>query len=88
MSTLFHAVIKRNNTYKKLMEKVRKLEKWEFNYIKIAKDLLVVKGIMLEQRWPSDDALDSDQHGPGFMAHRRPLATSGRAFGPKCSRQN
>ena len=41
-----------------------------------------------EQPWPSGNALDSDQRGPGFEAHCRPLVTSGRASGPKCSRQN
>ena len=37
-----------------------------------------------EQPWLSGNALDSDQHGPGFEAQRRPLLTSGRASGPKC----
>ena len=41
-----------------------------------------------EQPWPSGNALNSDQHGPGFEAQRRPLVTSGRASGPKCSCQN
>jgi len=35
----------------------------------------------LEQPWPSGNALDSDQRGPGFEAHRRPLVTSGKASG-------
>ena len=43
---------------------------------------------MLEQSWPSGNALDSDQRGPGFEAHRRPLVTSGRSYSPKCSCQN
>ena len=38
---------------------------------------------MHEQPWPSGNALDSDQRGPGFEAHRRPLVTSGMASGPK-----
>ena len=42
----------------------------------------------IEQPWPSGNALDSDQRGPGFEAHRRPLVTSGRASGPNCSCQN
>ena len=37
-----------------------------------------------EQPWPSGNALDSDQHGPGLEAQYRPLETSGRASGPKC----
>ena len=41
-----------------------------------------------EQPWPSGNALDSDQHGPGLEAQRSPLVTSGRASGPKCSCQN
>ena len=41
-----------------------------------------------KQPWPSGNALDSDQHGAGFEAQRRPLVTSGRASGPKCSCQN
>ena len=36
---------------------------------------------MREQPWPSGNAPDSDQRGPGFEAHRRPLVTSGRASG-------
>ena len=43
---------------------------------------------IFEQSWPNGNVLDSDQHGPGFKAHRRPLVTSGRASGPKCSCQN
>ena len=43
---------------------------------------------LVEQPWPSCNALDSDQHGPGFEAQHRPLLTSGKAFGPKCSCQN
>ena len=39
------------------------------------------------QPWPSGNAIDSDQCGPGFKAHRRPLVTSGRASGLKCSCQ-
>ena len=42
----------------------------------------------MEQLWPSGNALDSDQRGPAFKAHRRPLVTLGRASGPKCSCQN
>ena len=38
--------------------------------------------------WPSYNALDSDQHGPEFEAHRRPLVTSGRASGSKCWNRN
>ena len=38
-----------------------------------------------EQPWPSGNEFDSDQHGPGFEAHSRPLVTSGRASSPKCS---
>ena len=34
--------------------------------------------INVEQSWPSGNALDQDQHGPGFEAHRMPLVTSGR----------
>ena len=34
----------------------------------------------MEQPWPSGNALDSDQLGPGFEAHRRPLVTSGRVL--------
>ena len=41
-------------------------------------------GMCSEQPWPSGNALDSDQRGPGFEAQRRPLVTSGRASGPKC----
>ena len=41
-----------------------------------------------EQPWPSGNVLDSDQHGPGFKAHSRPLVTSGRASGLKCLCQN
>ena len=41
-----------------------------------------------EQPWPSGETLDLDQRGPGFEAHRRPLVTSGRASGRKCSCQN
>ena len=26
-----------------------------------------------EQPWPSGNAIDADQRGPGFEAHRRPL---------------
>ena len=39
-------------------------------------------------RGPDFDTHDLDQHGPGFEAQRRPLVTSGKASGPKCSRQN
>ena len=34
--------------------------------------------------WPSGNTLDSDQYGPGFEAHRRPLVTSGSTSGSKC----
>ena len=34
-----------------------------------------------KQPWPSGNAPGSYQHGPGFEAHRRPLAMSGRASG-------
>ena len=43
---------------------------------------------MVEQPWPSGKALDSGQRCPGFEAHCRPLVTSGRASGRKCSCQN
>ena len=42
----------------------------------------------LELPWPSGNALDSDQHIPGFEAQRRSLVTPGSASGLKCSRQN
>ena len=42
----------------------------------------------LQQPWPSSNTLNSDQHGPGFKAHRRPLVMSGRASGLKCLCQN
>ena len=38
----------------------------------------VVGTYIVEQPWPSSNALDSDQRGPGFEAHRMPLVTSGR----------
>ena len=41
-----------------------------------------------EQPWTSCNALDSDQRGPRFEAHCRPLVTSGRASDPKFSCQN
>ena len=41
-----------------------------------------VLGSIKEQPWPSGNALDSDQHGPGFEAQRWPLVASGRAYGP------
>ena len=44
--------------------------------------------VQKEPPWPSYNALDSDQHGPGFEAQRRPLVMSGRASGPKCLCQN
>ena len=44
--------------------------------------------ITIEQWWPSGNALDSYQRGPGFKAHRRLLVTSGRASSLKCSCQN
>ena len=40
------------------------------------------------QLWPNGNVLDSDEHGPGFEAHRKPLVTSGRVSGPKFSCQN
>ena len=41
--------------------------------------------VNIEQLWPSGNAHDSDQRGPGFKAHRRPLMMSGRAPGVICS---
>ena len=41
-----------------------------------------------EQPWPSGNALDLDERGPGLKAYRRPLVMLGRASGLKCSCQN
>ena len=40
--------------------------------------IFVSNSNLAEQPWPSSNALDSDQRGPRFEAHRRPLVTSGR----------
>ena len=50
--------------------------------------LVTIVGQLVEQPWASSNTFDSDQHGPGFEAQRRPFVTPGRASGPKCACQN
>ena len=56
-------------------------------YMQLEKLKLLMK-TFAKQMWPSSNALDSNQRGPGFKAHCKPLVTSGRASGLKCSCQN
>ena len=61
---------------------------YSFHVVYFTNITIVFSFHVVEQPWSSGNALDKDQHGPGFEAQRRPLVISRRASGLKCSCQN